>query len=73
MIRVPGLFIHMFKIFIHDAVSSDAERIAHLHDALTPEIRKIVGGALLNPCLYQHALSELHKKNGNPQLAPHRF
>ena len=62
------MFIQMFKIFIHDAVSSDAERIAHLHDALTPEIRKNIGGALLNPGLYQHALSELHKRYGNPQI-----
>jgi hypothetical protein len=62
------MFIQMFKIFIHDAVSSDAERIAHLHDALTPEIRKSIGGALLNPGLYQHALSEPHKRYGNPQI-----
>ncbi|EFX63414.1 hypothetical protein DAPPUDRAFT_268502 [Daphnia pulex] len=34
------MFIQMFKVFVHDAVSSDAERIAHLHDALTPSIRK---------------------------------
>ncbi len=53
---------------MHDAVSSDAERIAHLHDSLTPEIRKTIGGALLNPGLYQHALMELHKRYGNPQL-----
>jgi hypothetical protein len=46
------MFIQMFKIFIHDAVSSDAERIAHLHDALTPEISKNIGGAFLNPGLY---------------------
>ena len=62
------MFIQMFKVFIHDAVGSDAERIAHLHDALTPEIRKNIGGALLNPGLYQHALNELHKRYGNPQI-----
>jgi hypothetical protein len=53
------MFIQMFKIFAHDTVNSDAERIAHLHDALTPEIRKNIGGALLNPGLYHHALHEL--------------
>jgi hypothetical protein len=35
---------------------------------LTPEIRKNIGGALLNPGLYHHALHELHKRYGNPQL-----
>lgn len=48
--------IQIFKMFLHDAVSSDAERIAHLHDSLTPEIRKNIGGAFLNPGLYQHVL-----------------
>jgi hypothetical protein len=62
------MFIQMFKVFVHDAVSSHAERIAHLHDALTPSIRKDIGGALLNPGLYQHALNELHKRYGNPQI-----
>jgi len=62
------MFIQMFKVFVHDAVSSDAERIAHLHDALTPAIRKDIGGALLNPGLYQHSLNELHKRYGNPQI-----
>ncbi|EFX68103.1 hypothetical protein DAPPUDRAFT_260618 [Daphnia pulex] len=62
------MFIQMFKVFVHDAVSSDAERIAHLHDALTPSIRKDIGGALLNPGLYQHVLNELHKRYGNPQI-----
>ncbi|KZR98670.1 Uncharacterized protein APZ42_005806, partial [Daphnia magna] len=62
------MFIQMFKVFVHDTVSSDAERIAHLYDALTPAIRKDIGGALLNPGLYQHALCELHKRYGNPQI-----
>jgi hypothetical protein len=62
------MFIQMFKVFVHDAVSSDAEHIAHLHDALTPSIRKDIGGALLNPGLYQHALNELHKRYGNPKI-----
>ncbi|EFX65353.1 hypothetical protein DAPPUDRAFT_264814 [Daphnia pulex] len=56
------------NVFVHDAVSSDAERIAHLHDALTPAIRKDIGGALLNPGLYQHALNELQERYGNPQI-----
>ena len=54
------MFIQILKIFVHDAVTS--ERIAHLHDSLTPEIRKSIGGALLNPGLYRHALMELHKR-----------
>jgi hypothetical protein len=58
----------MFKVFIHNAVSSDAERISHVHYVLTPEIRKNIGGALLNPGLYQHALSELHQRYENPQV-----
>ncbi|KAI9549417.1 hypothetical protein GHT06_004464 [Daphnia sinensis] len=62
------MFIQMFKVFVHDPVSSDAERIAHLYDALTPAIRKDIGGALLNPGLYQHALSELHKRYRNPLI-----
>ncbi|KZS19715.1 Uncharacterized protein APZ42_013762 [Daphnia magna] len=62
------MFIQMFKVFVQDTVSSDAERIAHLYDALTPTIRKDIGGALLNPGLFQHALSELHKRYGNPQI-----
>lgn len=62
------MFIQMFKVFVHDAVSLDAERIAHLNEALTPEIRKNIGGALLNPGLYHHALNELHKRYGNPQI-----
>jgi hypothetical protein len=62
------MFIQMLKIFVPDAVNSAAERIAHLHDALIPEIRKNIGGTLLNPGLYSHALHELHKRYGNPQL-----
>ncbi|KZS03751.1 Uncharacterized protein APZ42_033447 [Daphnia magna] len=62
------MFIQMFKVFVHDAMSSDAERIAYLYDALTPVIRKDIGGALLNPGLYQHAFSELHKRYGNAQI-----
>ncbi|XP_057368282.1 uncharacterized protein LOC130689298 [Daphnia carinata] len=62
------MFIQMFKVFVHDAVNSDAERIAHLHDALTQAIRKDIGEALQNPGLYRHALSELHKRYGNPQI-----
>ncbi len=62
------MFIQMFKVFVYDAVISDAERIAHLHDALNPSIRKDIGGALLNPGLYQHALNELHKRYSNPQI-----
>ena len=34
------MFIQVFKVFVQDAVSSEAERIAHLKEALTPEIRK---------------------------------
>jgi hypothetical protein len=62
------MFIQMFKIIIHDAVNSYAERIAHLQDDLTPEIRKNIGGALLNPGLYSHVLHELHNRYGNPQI-----
>ena len=62
------MFIQMFKVFIHDTSGSDAERMAHLHEALTPDIRKTLGSALLNPGLYQHALSELLKRYGNPQI-----
>ncbi|KAK4024651.1 hypothetical protein OUZ56_010073 [Daphnia magna] len=59
----------MFKVFVHDVVSSpDAERITHLCDALTPTIRKDIFGILLNPGLYQHALSELHKRYGNAKI-----
>jgi hypothetical protein len=63
----------MFMVFVHDAVSSDAERIAHLYDALTPAIRKDIGGALLNLGLYQHALNELHKRYGNPQIVTQAY
>ena len=62
------IFIQMFKQVMHDAVTSDAERIAHLDESLTSEIRKTIGGALLNPSLYLHALVELHKRYGNLQL-----
>jgi hypothetical protein len=62
------VFIQMFKQFVHDAVTSDADRIAHLNESLTPEIRKTIGGALLNPNLYPHVLMELHKRYGNLQL-----
>lgn len=62
------MFIQMFKIFIHDALNSNAERIAHLHEALTPDIQRNIGGTLLNPGLNQHALNELHKRYGNPQI-----
>lgn len=46
-----SMFIQMLKVFVHDAGSSDAERIAHFHDALTPAIRKDIGEELLNPGL----------------------
>jgi hypothetical protein len=62
------MFIQMFKVFVHDAVSSETERIAHLQDARTPAIRKEISGALLNPGLCQHTLNELHKRYGNPQI-----
>lgn len=62
------MFIQMFKIFVHDAVSSDAERIAHLHDALTHKIRKNNGGDFLNPGLDHNVLHEMHKRYSNPQL-----
>ncbi|XP_057371748.1 uncharacterized protein LOC130692631 [Daphnia carinata] len=62
------MFIQMFKDFVHDAVCSDAKRIAHLYDAQTPTIRKNIGGALLNPGLYQHTLNELQRRYGNPQI-----
>jgi hypothetical protein len=58
----------MFKVFDHHFFRSDTERIAHLHDALTPAIGKDIGGALLNPGVYQHTLNELHKRYGNPQI-----
>lgn len=57
------MFIQMLKVFVHDTISSDAECIAHLYDALTPAIRKEIGGALLNPGLYAHALSDLQDWN----------
>jgi hypothetical protein len=65
-----SMFIQMVgpKVFVRDALISDAERIAHLHDALSPSIRKYIGGALLNPRLHQHALNELHKRYVIPQI-----
>jgi hypothetical protein len=62
------IFIQMFKQFEHDPVTSDAERITHFNESLTSEIRKTIGGALLNPSLYLHALMELHKRYDIPQL-----
>lgn len=61
-------FIASFKVIIHDACSSDVERLYHLRNHLTQEIRDRIGEVLLHPGLYQHALKELHRKYGNPQL-----
>lgn len=62
------MFIQMFKIFVDDAVSSVVECIAHLYHALTPDIRKDYGGALVNLGLYQQALKELQRRYINPQI-----
>ncbi|KAI9562419.1 hypothetical protein GHT06_013389 [Daphnia sinensis] len=48
------IFIEMFKVFVDDAVSSDAKRIAHLHDALTPALQKRYG----NPQIVSQACTE---------------
>jgi hypothetical protein len=57
-----------FKILIHDACASDAERLYHLRYSLRQDVRDHIGDALLHPGLYPHALKELHRKYGNPQL-----
>lgn len=62
------LFIQSFKSQIHDVIDSDAIRLAHLRNSLTPEIQSHLGKALVNPGLYQYALKELQRKFGNPQL-----
>lgn len=63
------------RVLVHDAVISDAdaERIAHLYDAVTVAIRKDIDGALLNLGLYQRALRELHKRYGNAQIISQVF
>ena len=62
------MFIQSFRVQVHDACDSDAERLTHLRNCLSPEIQKQIGEALLNPGLYHFALKELHRKFGNPQI-----
>jgi hypothetical protein len=62
------MFIQIFKVFFHDAVSSKPERIAHLHEAFLLAIRKGIGGVFLNQGLYQHTLQKLHKRNDKPKI-----
>ena len=62
------MFIQSFKIQVHDAVDSDAVRLTHLRNCLSPDILKNIGEALVNPGLYHFALKELQRKFGNPQI-----
>jgi len=62
------LFIQTFKIQVHDAVNTDAERIAYLRGCLSPSVQQSIGEALLHPGLYQFALQELQRKHGSPQV-----
>ena len=61
-------FISGFKVLIHDACSSDAERLYHLRNALTKEVKDHIGENLRTPAHYKNAIQELHNKYGNPQL-----
>ena len=59
------LFIQSFKAQVHDAVSNDAERIAHLNNCLAPEVGAHLGIALRDPGLYRYALQELQATYGS--------
>lgn len=62
------MFIQSFKVQVHDAVPTDAERLAHLRGCLSSEIQRSLGEAILNPGLYNCALAELQRRYGSPQL-----
>ena len=59
------MFIQSCKVLVHETCTNDAERLTHLRNCLTEDIRSAIGEALLNPGLYQYALHELQRKYGS--------
>lgn len=49
------LFIQTFQVQVHDAVRSDAERIAHLGNCLPEHVRAQLGQLIIQPGLYRCA------------------
>lgn len=62
------MFIQSFRVQVHDACASDAERLAHLRGCLSVDIQRSLGETILNPGLYKFALEELQRKYGSPYV-----
>lgn len=67
------MFIQSFRVQVHDACTSDAERLAHLCGFLSTKIQRSLGETILNPGLYKFALEELQRKYGSPQIVAQAF
>ena len=61
-------FASSFHTLIHQHSSDNSYRIAMLRESLSPIIQKCLGSLLMDPSLYEHALSELKHVYGDPLL-----
>uniref|UniRef100_A0A5S6R3W1 Retrotransposon gag domain-containing protein n=1 Tax=Trichuris muris TaxID=70415 RepID=A0A5S6R3W1_TRIMR len=62
-------FIAGFKSMVHDALSSDVDRLAVLAQLLSPRLREGFAGLLSTPTMYRQVLEELQNLYGNPVSA----
>uniref|UniRef100_A0A5S6QR19 CCHC-type domain-containing protein n=1 Tax=Trichuris muris TaxID=70415 RepID=A0A5S6QR19_TRIMR len=60
-------FIAGFKSMVHDALSSDADRLAILAQLLSPRLREGFAGLLATPTMYHRVLEELQQLYGDPE------
>ncbi|KFD49841.1 hypothetical protein M513_09308 [Trichuris suis] len=59
-------FIACFKSMVHDALSSDVDRLAVLTQLLSPRLREGFAGLLSTPSMYRQVLQELQQLYGDP-------
>ncbi|KFD67042.1 hypothetical protein M514_07223 [Trichuris suis] len=60
-------FIAGFKSMVHDALSSDVDRLAILTQLLSPRLRDGFAGLLTTPTVYRRVLQELLQLYGDPE------
>ena len=61
-------FKSCFKFIIYDNCSSDEEASVHLSTLLSSDVKESLGATLLQPHMFAHAMRELEKKYGSPQM-----